>query len=53
MLHELQRYLAIIQPVDLIYLDRHAQTSKRTVRLLSVDEQIIRRIAYHGADIAS
>lgn len=37
MLHDLQRYLASSQHVDIIYLDRNSQTSMRTLRLHSVD----------------
>lgn len=50
MLRELKKYLAISQPVDLIYLDRHGQTSKRTVRLLSVGELMLRAycLSRHG-----
>lgn len=42
MLHDLQRYLASCQLVDIIYLDRNGHTSKRTLRLHSVDEQSVK-----------
>lgn len=37
MLRELQRYLDAGQLVDVIYLDRYGQTSKRTLRLRAID----------------
>ncbi|ELK39017.1 hypothetical protein D478_26334 [Brevibacillus agri BAB-2500] len=36
MLRDLQRYLAAGQLVDVIYLDRYGQTSKRTLRLRAI-----------------
>lgn len=38
----MQRHMASGQLVDIIYLDRSGQTSKRTLRLLSVNEQSVK-----------
>ncbi|MFJ9497771.1 WYL domain-containing protein [Brevibacillus centrosporus] len=37
MLRELKRYLAADQLVDVIYLDRQGETSKRTLHLQSIE----------------
>jgi predicted DNA-binding transcriptional regulator YafY len=42
MLRELQRYHAQQQVVELIYVSRHGQTSKRAVRIHSVDGERIK-----------
>ncbi|GAA4704117.1 hypothetical protein GCM10023228_05050 [Brevibacillus fulvus] len=42
MLRELQRYLEAGQLVDVIYLDRYGQTSRRTLRLRAIDGNLVK-----------
>lgn len=42
MQHELQKYSASGQLVEIIYLDRYGQTTKRTLRLHAVEEQSVK-----------
>jgi len=46
MLRDLQRYLALRQPVDIVYIDRAGQLSQRRVRLLSVNAAHVRAYCY-------
>lgn len=42
MQHELQKYSVSGQLVEIIYLDRYGQTSKRTLRLHAVEGQSVK-----------
>ncbi|GAA4716616.1 WYL domain-containing protein [Brevibacillus fulvus] len=46
MLRQLQRYLMENRPVEVIYLDRQGQTSKRRLRLHSVDKGYVKAYCY-------
>jgi len=40
--HELQKYLISEQFVEVIYLDRHGNTSKRMIRLLKIRNGLLK-----------
>jgi hypothetical protein len=46
MLHELKRYLAIGNHIELIYLDSKNRISKRIVRIISIEGDTVKVYCY-------
>jgi predicted DNA-binding transcriptional regulator YafY len=46
MIHYLQRYLALGNPVELIYLDSKNIISKRVVRLILIEREMVKVYCY-------
>jgi predicted DNA-binding transcriptional regulator YafY len=46
MLRDLQRYLAIGNPIQIIYQDDKARITKRTIRILAIDDSVVKAYCY-------